>query len=384
MLCLECLKHPSILRFARTIAVSSRDDCAVCGARAAPKVPTGDPEFKARFRALVRYYFSETAYNTHLGGDHPTTLFFRENPLTRFRSTWNAAAYESELLEVLEEGYENGDTRVSLFAGYSDGQQNMLLRSLKLDIDDRLHEVKRRARVENHFIVEGNARALLEPLVERLDATLPGDAALWRARVGFVDRGFPLTGWFEERDYMPLTSAELGAPPPPLASPGRMNRGGVSYLYLSTTADTAVAEIRPHPGHYCSVGSFVAKRDVRVCDLSKLDVCDFASDALLNDFLLLKSVDDAFSIPVVPEDRAEYHFPQLLADVFRHFGYDGIGYRSSVGAGRNYVFFNPALFGYVADSARVVRIEALNYSTVEQRVMRRDQQYLTRGDGSLV
>ena len=101
--------------------------------------------------------------------------------------------------------------------------------------------------------------------------------------------------------------------------------------------------------------------------------------------MLLRSVDTAFSISVIPENRAEYHFPQLLADVFRHLEYDGVGYRSAVGPGMNFVFFDPTAFSYVPRPSTVAKIEWLSYATRPLPNMSgNDGDYWTRPDGHLL
>jgi hypothetical protein len=383
-LCMNCVKEPA-LKHAIVELGGVAGDCAVCGTQGTTLIDCANPDFMARFRASYRYHFSEPEYNTHLGGDGLESLLFQVNPITNFVQGWNEAAYDDALMDMLQEGYEEGATKVSLFAGYTDGEQNMHLVALKRDTDERIRALKSASLTRNHYLLEEQARQLIEPLIAALSRTVTRDAPLHRARVGYVERGFPTMGWLEERHYRPYEGAQLGAPPPPMAAPGRMNRSGVSFLYLATTPETALAEIRPHPGHFCSVGTFRANRDLQICDLSVLDVSEFASDEKLKDFLLLKSVDDAFSIPVVPESRSEYHFPQLLADVFRHLKYDGIGFRSSVGSGKNVVFFDPSTFRFDAGSAVVRRVDSLIYTTSGMQTMTQNHiDYLRRADGSLV
>ena len=52
-------------------------------------------------------------------------------------------------------------------------------------------------------------------------------------------------------------------------------------------------------------------------------------------------IDKAFARPVTPrDDSADYVPTQVLAEFFRANGFDGIGYRSSLGAGHNIVLFD--------------------------------------------
>lgn len=381
-LCQDCVKVSSLRKFIiKTGTV--RAECEVCGARNTAAISCDDASFKAKVRSLIRYFYSETDYNPHLGGEHLETILTGENEITNHRDGWNENIYSDAIMELIDPPYEKYDEGISLFSGYTDGRQNRHLIALRRDSDERLRELKIAGFRQNHFLLDGKVKALLEPLVNRIAGELHADAALFRARIGYVASGLPMHGWFEERHYRPYEGSALGAPPPPRAAAGRMNRGGVSFLYLATTAATAVAEIRPHPGHFVSVGRFSAVRNLRVADVSSLEVTEFASsDRALDDYLLLKTVDDAFSIPVIPEERVQYHFTQLLADAFRHLGFDGAAYRSSVGSGKNYAFFDPESFSYDPHSASVVSIKNLKYETTTAKSMSEDRDYLTRPDGS--
>jgi RES domain-containing protein len=91
---------------------------------------------------------------------------------------------------------------------------------------------------------------------------------------------------------------EIGAPPPTIATPGRLNRSGVSFLYLSTDETTAAAEVRPHPGHRVSIAAFRSLKEIRLADFGAIDVADFsASDATLALFHLGHATIGTCSIP---------------------------------------------------------------------------------------
>lgn len=381
-LCANCIKNTSL----EAVIVKSGtvvDACAVCGATNVSAINSTQQEFKSKFRALIRYHFSEWHYNTHMGGNGLEALFFSGNPITNYKSDWNPDAYEGALLVILDPAYEDYDKGISLFAGYTDGLQNMPLVALKNDFDHRLAILREQSRWNNYFFLDEEAKALITPHISDVEKDLKEGTVLFRSRLGFETRATPLMGWGDERHYRPHSANSISAPPPYVAGAGRMNRGGVSFLYLATSQDTALAEIRPHPGHFCSVGSFEATSDLRVADLSSLDACNYsASDEQLDEYLLLKSLDDLFSIPITPERRGEYHITQLLTDAFRHLGFDGVCYRSSVAHGKNYVIFDPKLFTYVPNSGLVFKIQSLNYRHEQMSSMADDDDYMTNLDGT--
>ena len=383
-LCTSCINNNSLRSVIESEGTSTAT-CTVCGATDVAAIDCANTELRSKFRALIRYHFSEWHYNRHWGGDSIEELLFSENPITNYETDWNSDEYEGALLEIIEPAYEEYDEGISLFAGYTDGDQNPLLVALKDDFDSRLVELRDQSQVRNHFLLDDEVKTLLTPHISDLDIQFPKGSVLIRSRLGFADRAIPLMGLDDERHYRPYSASSISAPPPPVAGAGRMNRGGVSFLYLATDADTAVAEIRPHPGHFCSVGSFEASRDLRFADLTSIDVCNYAaSDKQLDEYLLLKTIDDLFSIPVTPESRTDYHLTQLLADAFRHLGFDGVCYRSSVGEGKNYVVFDPRLFGYVDGSGAVYKIQGLTYRTDKMIPMGDDDGYMTRPDGSFL
>lgn len=358
--------------------------CPVCASTSAV-IQCDDRIFEGKFKALIRFHFSETSYNHHLGGSSIEELLFEENPITAYREDWNDDAYEEAIQHLISEPYPEYDEGIALYAGYYEGMQNPHLQAIKDCFDEKLRELKHDLSNTNYFLLSKRAKDIVEPLSARISTDFNQSTQLFRARIGFSDSAYPLMGWHEERHYRPFEGTTLGPPPPPLAGVGRMNRVGVSFLYVASNQETAIAEVRPHPGHYCSVGAFISQRALRIADLSNLEVTDFASsDKELSDFILLKSMDHAFSMPVVPEQKTDYLLTQLLADSFRHLKFDGICYRSSVGSGKNYVFFDPAAFAYQNESAAVIKVQHLVYSTSGTQKMGVDEDYLTRPDGTFL
>jgi hypothetical protein len=150
-----------------------------------------------------------------------------------------------------------------------------------------------------------------------------------------------------------------------MATPGRINRGGVSFLYAASNITTAVAEVRPHPGHLVSTGTVLQRQRCKIADFSEVRLLDFAtSDDALDAFSFLRTIERDFATPVVPEERTKYSLGQLVADVLREMGFDGISYRSSVADGKNFCFFDPRSFEYADGSGAIVNVQGLQYSTV--------------------
>ncbi|PPT51095.1 hypothetical protein XarjCFBP7652_02700 [Xanthomonas arboricola] len=337
--------------------------CSVCKLEGVTALDSEDQRLIATIRALIRKYFNEWEYNPHWGGDGLWALFQSENSILNFNSGLDPADIEDAILPAIEEGYETETVPISLHAGYYDGEPNMLLESLVDGNEQRFRNLLLRTRRENPYLIEPEAKSLLKPHLTFLRREVPAGTVVHRARIGFAERDCevferPRDAWF----YRPYEGPFLGAAPPVVAASGRMNRAGVSFLYAASNQETALSEVRPHPGHVVSVGEFRASRNLVVADFSQVSITDFSlSDKRLDDYWLLLSIDRLFSVPVPPEERQSYVLSQLFSDVIRQLGFDGISFHSSVGTGINYAFFDAAGFDYVADSAQVLQVASLAY-----------------------
>jgi len=160
----------------------------------------------------------------------------------------------------------------------------------------------------------------------------------------------------------PFKSDEIGALPPRSANAGRANRQGVSVLYLASDIDTALSEIRPHPGHLISVGGFRATERLRIASFDQ-PIANFSScDQRLDEYSVVHHIDALLREPVVPEQRHRYAATQLLSDCLIRRGFDGIAFGSSVGSGGNICVFNPAKFEFDENQSYVRRVDELRYS----------------------
>ncbi len=85
-----------------------------------------------------------------------------------------------------------------------------------------------------------------------------------------MDRSEIPEKWFRGRIQQSdktFLSEDMGAPPRHLASHGRANPAGIPYLYLASTIQTAVCEIRPHTGESVCVAEFKIHVDLNIADL---------------------------------------------------------------------------------------------------------------------
>lgn len=160
--------------------------------------------------------------------------------------------------------------------------------------------------------------------------------------------------WFRARIQAgeePFKIEQMGAPPNRIASHGRANPPGIPYLYVGSTPETAVSEIRPHTGETATVASFtIDPIALRLVDLRspRRRVSPFALGdedkigSLRSDITFLERLGEELTRPVVPQGAAiEYVPSQYLCEFIKKSGWDGVVYRSSVSNGMNLALFNP-------------------------------------------
>ncbi len=159
---------------------------------------------------------------------------------------------------------------------------------------------------------------------------------------------------------------QMGAPPENLASHGRANPAGIPYLYLASTIQTAVSEVRPHTGEKISVAEFSIPEGLNIADLrhprqtvSPFILSDENEISLLRqDIEFLEKLGEELTRPVLPRSAAFDYIPsQYLCEFVKLCGFDGVMYRSSVGDGVNVALFNPQrAIGIVVQGLQVSRV----------------------------
>ncbi len=184
------------------------------------------------------------------------------------------------------------------------------------------------------------------------------DQTYWRSQLGSSKSGgikYETTRLFQEDVPYPV---ERMKPSVDKAKEGRSNPKGIPYLYLTSEKQTAIQEVRPWIGSLISVAEFQIVKDLKIIDCSrnihKLD--GSSSDSLFPNVDDCKSrklsngeiekyvwswIDWAFSRPVDPsDDKADYIPTQILAELFKSNGYDGIIYNSLFAEGKNLTLFD--------------------------------------------
>ena len=213
------------------------------------------------------------------------------------------------------------------------------------------------------------------------DAEIPERTILWRAQLG-VDY-VPLNGENGEQfGEQPMGYAGVRMNPvAAYAREGRANSSGIPVLYLASTEQTAISEVRPWLGSEMSVAQFRVTRELNAIDLTQghgkaswggLTLRQISGqeepNAQAKEEAVWIDIDNAFSRPVtLSDDKENYVATRILAELFREAGYDAIVYRSQFGQ-EEIEGYNVAIFEL--DDAAILncapyRVESINVNYEE-------------------
>jgi hypothetical protein len=318
-------------------------------------------EVRDFIRALIRLHIDEEFYNPHWGGsDVDTVLLGEENPILNHGGL---NVLNDDLIHRIVWDDDDGPDGpgISLHAGHDDYYGRGLMFAIRNTPDARLNEIIRRLEKENFHALEGAMSDLVDTLADEIEAFVNTDRLWFRSRIGVADKSLHVGSQRVSRIAIPFKGDTLGALPPPQANANRMNRQGVSVLYVASDIDTALAEIRPHPAQLLSIGGFRPSRRLRIANFDVPIARFSANDDRLAKFAAIYHIDTLLSTPIVPEERHRYAATQLLTDILIRRGFDGVTYRSSVGDGKNLCAFNPADLVYDESTAAVRQVAKLEY-----------------------
>lgn len=138
---------------------------------------------------------------------------------------------------------------------------------------------------------------------------------------------------FSARAFLKAHGCKRMMPYSDKAKEGRVNPKGIPCLYTATNPHTALSEMKPRIGSYLTLGEFVTVKELAIVDfacerLQLADPNDGPTEEEM-DILVWEDLNDAFSEPVTDsDDIADYAPTQIVAELFRRAGYDGIRYKS--------------------------------------------------------
>ena len=210
--------------------------------------------------------------------------------------------------------------------------------------------------------------------------TVEKRSILWRAQLGHE--------WRSEGEEPETFEVECALPPdrmkprPDRASEGRANPKGIPCLYVATEKKTAVSEVRPWIGSYVSVGQFKPVRTLEIIDCSynygdPSSYLTFGGEKTLTpeeiERTVWSNIDKAFAAPIDRDDNvAAYAGTQIVAELIKSMGYDGVAYRSNFGEDGH----NIALFDIAA--ARLMNCQLHRVDGVDIEFSGHDNMYFTK------
>ena len=171
-------------------------------------------------------------------------------------------------------------------------------------------------------------------------------------------------------------------PPEDRATEGRANPKGIPVLYLATQPKTAMSEVRPGLGSLVSCAQFKTVRPLKLVDFSVYHgrgpvFYSSEPDPPQKEKSVWIQIDRAFSEPTTFGDNtADYVPTQMIAELFKSEGYDGIAYKSAFDDDG----YNVALFD-LAD-AELIACALHEVKSLEFSFRQTDNPYWLESDGT--
>lgn len=194
---------------------------------------------------------------------------------------------------------------------------------------------------------------ILKALLACLEKRLGNGKEFFRARISETGKAFKIK--------------DIGMPPADKSKSGRANPVGIPYFYLASTSVTAIAEVRPSVTDVVSVGCFRIKKPLKIVDLADFpEISPFRFGDEIGKITLylgfLKILSEEISKPINPRKAELEYIPlQYLCEFIKTLGYDGLGFKSSIGDGYNLLTFKQTNFSGKR-SVSTVTIDGVRYS----------------------
>jgi len=203
---------------------------------------------------------------------------------------------------------------------------------------------------KTRYVFDKETEDFLATIVATCDSRIvgvPKGTKFWRAQLHEPNQKiWEVEEPFGEERMKPLSNCKEG----------RINPKNIPCLYVALDEKTAMSEVRPWIGAVGTLAEFETKKDLDLVHCVGEPSSDppfwFAKEPppVERERYIWRTLNAAFSEPITPTDStADYAPTQVLAEVFKHKGYDGIMYGSSVNkTGTNVALFDPgaAKFNY--------------------------------------
>lgn len=212
---------------------------------------------------------------------------------------------------------------------------------------------------KNRYILDEECKGFLDSILDTCQdriREIKRGSILWRSQNG--------------HSYKPIYSGDILVDEEPTAFPanrmkpltdsaseGRANPKGIPCLYVATTKDTAMSEVRPWLGSIISTAQLKVTRNLKIVDFSvehgngqQFFLAEPTEEQKIKS--VWSHIDNAFSKPTLVSDvKSDYAPTQIIAEIVKSKGYDGVAYKSSLADGHNVALFD-------LDSAKLINCSA--------------------------
>ncbi len=222
--------------------------------------------------------------------------------------------------------------------------------------NDFVESITHRSRYYCNVINQGIFELFCQQLTHRLNV----GEIFYRARISSTPEGF-------DKD-------NIGAPPKGIASAGRANPNGISYLYLGDSKETVIHEIRAGKFDYITIGKFRVTKAIDIVDFTKLAKLSPFNSYNLEDierFAVnlshLAEINNQLAKPMKRFDSKLDYLPtqyisSFIESIRNHLGslYSGIKYKSTMNnKGFNIAIFDASIFECI--ETEVTDIKKISY-----------------------
>lgn len=371
-ICNGCIKSTYISEFLITSREKTDADCVVCGRDYSYDL-SSDTEVLRMLEDNIRYYNSIFEYYS---GEHSpyTPMWIKTKPSKMFDEIFTEELSQDVRLMVHEALAKYTDINNQLMFLYHEDEikDENLKWWIRYNYEEHYHkplkDSKARliAQIEedlqrmNHFEVSDKYSSIFREIDDFIPSTQFSSERFFRARKGF-NRIEALVDNYPRTISFPYVKDEICSPPLMIAQSGRFNRVGCSFLYVASTENTAVSELRPEVSEKCTVADFKCVSDNKFMDVRRSAFKDINVEENLIILNILESLNRLFSGPILSHENNKYLVTQFLSDIIRSLGYSGVVYDSAQGDGFNVTGFEENLFELVEDSERIVSVGKITY-----------------------
>ncbi|OUB79311.1 hypothetical protein BK744_03305 [Bacillus thuringiensis serovar zhaodongensis] len=357
--CEKCFKDKYVIELIKSKRIIG-DKCDYCGSKGVSVAKVSD--LSDMFNILFTYFVKSEPEKYYYHDGEPTfeeVYGTGENLWNLLREDWDIFSDitdENLLYDILNArkyvGTEDMISANNMFLTVQDVGNHFIFGDLWGDLADSLRHKNRFFPQDSSYPrKQDDLLHYLEKLFKGISTTVDENHEFYRARIG---------------EY--TESTELEAPPEDkILSSGRANPVGIRVLYSAIDKETAIAEVRPWKSAKVTIALVKPKEPLKLVDLSKAsDRMDkilqspFSVNNIYEELTVLNvlsNLDKALSKPVSPDTSELDYIPsQYLTEYIKFLGYDGVIFRSSLGPGENYVFYEQENKFWMPESKLNVKI----------------------------